>query len=268
MSANTTSAQDWNPGQYQLYHAHRLRPALDLLSRIPVQSPKSVFDLGCGTGEVTALMAKRWPDAGITGIDNSTHMLMKAKQIDAHVTWQAMDVQIWQPEQPVDLIYSNAALQWLDGHSPLFKRLMAYLTPGGWLAVQMPQSWGMPSHRLMRESLANEDKGIPLGSAAMRKRLSRNWVETAAWYYDLLAPHARQLDVWETEYQQVLGGDNPVFEWVKATALRPVLDDLTEAESALFIADYQSRLAKAYPRREDGMTLYPFKRLFIVAQKQ
>jgi trans-aconitate 2-methyltransferase len=256
----------WNPGQYAKFGDHRLRPALELLERVPSVSPGVVFDLGCGTGEVTALMAERWPDARVYGLDNSPQMLDKARSQPGRVEWIEADIAAWKPESAPDLIYSNATLQWLAGHHDLFPRLAGYLRPGGSLAVQMPLSWSAPSHWLMRETLANGGPGgAPIGPDSLREAVGRNWVEGAATYYDLLAGTATSLDIWETEYLQVLSGEDPVLEWVKGTGLRPILNGLDDTDRAAFLKAYRARLREAYPMRPDGHTLYPFRRLFIVA---
>jgi trans-aconitate 2-methyltransferase len=259
----------WDPEQYLKYADHRLRPALELLERIPLAAPGMIYDLGCGTGEVTRLIASRWPKAEVYGLDNSAEMLSQAAKEPSRVQWIEADIRHWEPAEVPDLIYSNATLQWVDRHDELFPRLLGMLNPGGRLAVQMPQSWPMPSHRLMRETLENGGPaGEPLGSPTLRQAVSRNWVAAPEVYYDLLAPNAAGLDIWETEYLQVLTGDDPVLEWVKGTGLRPFLNGLGNDERAIFLKEYASRLRGAYPVRADGKTLYPFRRLFIVATIQ
>lgn len=256
----------WDPDQYQKFSDHRLRPALELLNRVPVEAPDIVFDLGCGTGAVTRIMADRWPRAKVHGLDNSTEMLDKARAEGGNVDWIEADVSTWAPGAAPDLIYSNATLHWVEDHPSLFPKLVGFLNSGGCLAVQMPLSFDAPSHRLMRKTLADGGEGgKPLGTDALRKRVARKWVADKDVYYDLLCDHVRYLDIWETEYLQVLEGEDAVLEWVKATGLRPVLDGLKGAERDRFLEIYRQRLRQAYPRRKDGKTLYPFPRLFIVA---
>ena len=256
----------WNPGQYQKFSDQRLRPALELLARVPLASPEVVYDLGCGAGEAARLIAERWPGAAVFGIDHSKQMLEKASREPSRVAWVEADIGRWRPERAADLVYSNATLHWLDNHAELFPRLAGFLNPGGCLAVQMPLSWSAPSHRLMRETLANGGlAGRSLGTAELRKAVARKWVDDPADYYGLLADRARNLDIWETEYLHVLEGPDAVLEWVKATGLRPILNGLEEPERDLFLAEYARRLREAYPMRADGSTLYPFRRLFIVA---
>lgn len=256
----------WNPSQYLKFADHRLRPALELLSRVPLTDPKVIYDLGCGPGEITRMIADQWPDAEVYGLDNSKEMLDRAAAQRGTIQWIEADIERWSPPTPVDLIYSNATLQWVPGHPELFLRLVSFLNPGGCLAVQMPLSWGMTSHRLMRETLANGGPGgSSLGSEDLRTAVARKWVEDAAVYYDLLVERAASLDIWEVEYLQVLTGEDPVLEWVKGTGLRPILNGLDDAEREIFLAEYRRRLREAYPLRANGATLYPFRRLFIVA---
>lgn len=256
----------WDPGQYERFAAHRIRPALELLDRVPPPSPALIYDLGCGAGEVARIMRGRWPHAEIVGVDHSAEMLGKAAARGGRIRWVKSTLEDWRPETPPDLIYSNAALHWIPDHGRQFPRLMSCLGPGGSLAVQMPLSWGEPSHRLMRETLFDGGKGgKPVGPAALRESLSRKWVEEPAYYHDLLTPLSAALDIWTTEYLQVLEGDDAVFEWVKGTALRPVLATLEGDARSRFVREYKRRLRQAYPPRFDQKTLYPFPRLFIVA---
>jgi len=256
----------WDPNQYLKFADHRLRPALELLDRVPLVSPAVIYDLGCGSGEITRLMAERWPSAMVYGIDNSKEMLAKAAAEPGRVRWVEADIRDWQPEHPPDLLYSNATVQWVENHHILFPRLASWLAAGGHLAVQMPMSWDAPSHRLMRDTLANGGPGgSALGTDGLRDAVARNWVEEPQAYYDLLAGCTRSLDIWETEYVQVLEGDDPVLEWVKGTGLRPILNGLGDGERRMFLEEYARRLRVAYPARTDGRTLYPFRRLFIVA---
>ena len=172
----------------------------------------------------------------------------------------------WSPHKPVDLIYSNSTLHWLNQHNQLFPKLLGLLKKGGCLAVQMPLSWGMPSHRLMRETLSNGGiNGAAIGTEELRKAVDRKWVEDKEFYYDILSQQAAQIDIWETEYLQILKGENPVFEWVKSTGLRPILNTLEDEDKARFLTEYRKRLGKVYAVKSNGCTLFPFRRLFIVA---
>jgi len=268
-TADKPADPSWDPQQYLKFADYRLRPALELLGRVRLDSPQNIYELGCGTGQVTRLLAEQWPAAQVHGIDSSTRMLAEAAAAGpGNITWQAADIRTWSPGQPPDLIYSNAALHWAKDHHLLFPRLVGYLEKGGCLAVQMPLSWEGDSHRLMRETLANGGAGgKPLGTKELRQAMGQKPVLTAEAYYALLADRSRSLDIWETEYLQVLNGSNPVLDWVQGAGLRPILHALDDAERATFLHEYGRRLLAAYPPQVDGRTLYPFRRFFIVAVK-
>lgn len=256
----------WDPNLYLKFSDHRLRPALELLGRVRLESPAVIYDLGCGLGQLTRIMSERWPAASVYGLDNSREMLKEGAATPSSVRWIEADIRTWSPDEPADLIYSNATLQWVEAHRDLFPRLVGYLKSGGCLAVQMPLSWGAPSHRLMRQTLANGGPGgTALGTEQFRQAIAREWLEDPEVYYDLLAGRSKSLDVWETEYFQILEGDDPVLEWVKGTGLRPILRGLDDPERETFLAEYARRLRAAYPVRADGRTLYRFRRLFVVA---
>jgi len=294
----------WDPGQYHKFSDHRRRPAVELLARVPPEgSPGLVVDLGCGSGEITRLIAARWPGAVVQGVDNSPDMLARARAANAAVAgtgtgsrpgsesgsepesgpgpgsedtgsrqagieWIEANIAGWSPPSPPGLLYANASLQWVDGHETLFPRLFRSLPPGGILAVQMPRSREARSHLLMHEILASGGPGgEPIGPVALRREMARKWVLDPETYHELLSPDAEALDIWTTEYLQVLEGDDPVLEWVRGTGLRPVLNGLAEPDLVHFLDAYRPALRNAYPRRADGATLYPFPRLFIVATR-
>ena len=267
----------WDPGQYHKFSDHRRRPAIELLARVPPAEPALVVDLGCGSGEITRLMAERWPGAAVQGIDNSPDMLERARSGDsggaaARIEWIEADIAAWSPPSPPGLLYANASLQWVDGHDALFPRLFRSLAPGGVLAVQMPLSRQARSHVLMHEVLAaGGADGAPIGPEPLRREIARRWVLDPPEYLDLLAAGAAgaagaaRLDIWTTEYLQVLEGEDPVLEWVSGTGLRPILNGLSGEDRDRFLDRYRQALRDAYPRRPDGATVYPFRRLFIVA---
>ena len=252
----------WDPQQYLKFSQPRLRPAMDLLARIPSTEPHLVYDLGCGAGNVTAALAERWPRARIIGVDASAAMLAQAAKALPQVQWVHHALAGWKADYPADVIYSNAALHWLPDHRELFPALVAMLSPGGALAVQMPRNFSAPSHTLIEATAragAWRSKLAPLLAAAP--------VAEPQFYYALLAPLAASLDIWESEYLQVLSGEDPVKEWTKGTWLMQFLDRLDPTERVDFEADYALRLRAAYPRLPDGSTLFPFRRLFIVLRK-
>lgn len=260
----------WDPDLYLGFGDLRLRPALELFARVDHPAPSRIHDVGTGAGEMARLFARRWPDAAVTGSDTSAEMLATAAATESPVRWVRADAAEWDPPEPPDIVFSNAALHWIGDHDDLFARLARSLAPGGVLAVQMPLSWSLPSHESMRTCLETAGPGgSPVGSAALREGLARQPVGSPEMYHDLLSPLVADVDIWTTTYLQALDGDDPVLDWVSGTALRPVLADLEASpdERERFLDAYRRALRDAYPRQPDGTTLYPFTRLFIVARR-
>ena len=259
-----------NRAQSPSFTDHGLRSALELLGRVPIVDASLVCDLGCGSGAITRMVAERFPDARVVGVDYSSEMLKRASEHTSCIEWLQADIAGWEPEQPPDLIFSNATLHWLDDHPTLLPRLFGFLAPGGCLAVQVPVSHSRPSHVLMGETLANGGvNGVRLGDEGLEALVTRKWVLEADEYHDLLARCAATLDIWETEYFLRLEGDDAVLGWVKATGLRPILllNGLRGDDLKRFMEVYRKRLRGAYPRRVGGYTLYALRRLFIVATR-
>ncbi|BBK41251.1 trans-aconitate 2-methyltransferase [Allostella vacuolata] len=252
----------WDPSQYLKFADHRLRPALDLLARVPGDAPGTVIDLGCGPGNVTTHLRRRWPGARMIGVDSSREMLARAGAAMPDVDWIEADIATWEPAAPVDVIYSNAALHWLGGHDRLFPRLLDWLAPGGVLAVQMPRNYQSPSHTNILETAADGP-----WQATLEPLLRPSPVAAPEVYYRLLAAGGARPDIWESIYVQVLEGTNPVVQFTKGSALKPLLDALQEPLRGGFEAAYAERIAAAYPPEADGRTLFPFRRLFMVVQK-
>ena len=252
----------WNPSQYHRFADARLRPAVDLLARISLGDPTAVYDLGCGSGKTTALLARRWPKARIVGVDSSGRMLASARQEFPGLEFIQADLARWAPPEPADLLFSNAALHWLDDHAALFPRLIAQVKPGGHFAVQIPHNHDQPSHRAITAAA----QAGPWHER-LRALLRPSPVSPAAAYHAMLVPHARALDIWETTYLQILEGVNPVAEWTKGTALSPLLEALEGAQREQFETAYRALVAKAYPSDAQGKTLFSFRRLFIVAER-
>ncbi|GAA6156200.1 MAG: methyltransferase domain-containing protein [Alphaproteobacteria bacterium] len=251
----------WDPSIYLKFDDKRTRPAAELLGRVPADHPQNVVDLGCGPGNSTALLAARWPQAKIAGVDSSQEMLDKAASTDIPATWTCADIAAWQSSEPVDVLFTNAALHWLGDHHRLFPSLMNNVAPGGTLAIQMPRNFDAPSHTLLHETV--EETGNPNLIALLRD----NPVADPDIYHRILTPHAASVDIWETTYLQVLTGEDAVLAWTSGTALVPFMSVLEGAECDRFIGNYRQKLAAAYPPEADGSTLFAFKRIFIVAQK-
>jgi trans-aconitate 2-methyltransferase len=264
----------WDPDQYLRYQDERTRPLHDLLARIPPgTTPARILDIGCGPGNSTAPLRTRWPDARITGIDNSPDMLHRARATHAGpnpggtgtTDYTEADAATYDPapRQP-DLIVSNALLQWIPHHEAVLARWARALRPGGVLALQVPGNFHAPSHTLLADLRTSPRWNALLGEGAHRDAAVREPGD----YLDLLTREGCAADVWETTYHQLLQGEDPVLEWVRGTALRPVLDRLGDRDQDReeFLADYRDLLRQAYPRGPHG-TVLPFRRIFAVARR-
>lgn len=252
----------WDAEQYLKFTGERTRPAIDLAARIALEQPRSIIDLGCGPGNSTEILAARWPDAEITGLDCSPEMIETARAKHPDWRWMTGDIPQWAQEQgpSYDLVFSNAALQWVDDHSAIYPGLMQRVAAGGALAVQVPGNFDAPAHEIMREI----EK-----SSAWRGRFREHVKEWHAhdpgFYYDAVAPHATRVDLWTTEYQHVMPSAEAIVEWYKGSGLRPFLQALeTERDRAEFLEEYTERIRLEYPARANGMVLFPFKRIFVV----
>jgi trans-aconitate 2-methyltransferase len=253
----------WDPDVYALYRAYRERPALDLLTAIPTDlDPKEIWDLGCGPGEQAALLAARHPFARVRGLDSSPDMLVSARRLMTRVEWVLEDIATFQPETPADLLFSNAALQWVDDHADLIPRLARALSPRGVLAIQMPVVDDLGWRASLMEIAASGPWGDRLRAVeGVRKG------HDPGDYYGWLAECCSEIDIWTTTYLHALQGRDAIVDWTLGTTLRPYLDALDDRQKAPFLEAWRRRLAADYPRRPDGVTLFPFKRLFIVARR-
>ncbi len=249
----------WDPDHYLRFADHRARPGIELLTRIQRDDPELVVDLGCGPGNLTALLAERWPRARVVGVDSSVEMIDTARANHPKIDWRLADVTRWEPDRSVDVLYSNATLHWLDDHATVFRRLRSWLAPsGGVAAIQMPDNWRAPTHRIPAEILDGGSWPAGAVKALMRDRLSkpedyRRWLQPAS------------VDQWRTTYYQQLTGPDAVWNWVTGSVLAPVLAALDAEDRTRFAARCKQRYAEAYPHDADGNVLLPFSRLFMVA---
>ena len=258
----------WDPAQYLKYEGHRLRPAIDLIARIPLAAPGTIVDLGCGAGNVARVLADRFAGATIDGVDSDKAMLARAREstaTDPRFRWTEGDLAHWQPPYPVDVIFSNAALHWLGAHDALFPALMRKLAPHGVLAVQMPDNHAAPSHEALFDT-ARSPRWRAIAEPLMRTRPVAPLENYHAW----LAPLAHKLDLWRTTYLQALpptpSGEHPIVAWMRGSTLTPFVPVLG-ADAEAFVADFAARVEAAYPRQREGGVLFPFSRVFIVAQR-
>lgn len=252
----------WSAAQYVKFEDERTRPARELLARVPLASVVTAVDIGCGPGNSTELIAGRYPAARVIGVDSSPEMLTAARARLPAATFIEADAATWSPVAPVDLIFANAVLQWVPDHLAVVARLVAHLTPGGAIALQVPDNQDEPSHGAMRAVASSGP-----WAAKFAAPIAREVIPSSEAYYDRLAPLAAHVDVWRTTYHHALADTAAIVEWVKGTGLRPFLERLDAAERPAFVAAYQAKLAEVYPPRADGRVLFRFPRLFVVAVK-
>jgi trans-aconitate 2-methyltransferase len=252
---------DWSAKQYLKFEDERTRPACDLLAQIPISDARRVVDLGCGPGNSTALLAERWPDADVSGVDTSADMLRQARERLPGRTFTEANIAHWAPADGTDVIFANAVFQWVPDHLKQLKRLIAVVPPGGALAVQMPDNVDEPSHVMMRETAHDgEWRGVLREASRVRDALPKPGV-----YYDALRPLCSRLEIWHTVYNHALDDAVAIVEWVKATGLRPFLDPLDAPQRKAYLSAYTARIAASYLPQADGRVLLRFPRLFIVA---
>ena len=252
---------DWNAGQYLKFEDERTRPARDLLAAVPLLHVRNAVDLGCGPGNSTELLVKRYPEARVAGLDSSANMLRQARERLPNCEFVQDNAATWTPDASVDLVFANAIFQWIPDHPSVLRRLLEALPQGGVLAVQMPDNTREPSQTLMREVAKRWSDNAALAEAA------RSHLAKPEEYYDLLKPVCRSIDIWHTIYNHVMPGPQAIVEWFKGTALRPFLDALGAHEADEFLAAYTQEITSHYPARVDGKILLRFPRLFIVATK-
>ncbi|MBO0812403.1 MAG: methyltransferase domain-containing protein [Microlunatus sp.] len=251
----------WDPGQYLRYADERSRSFFELTARIGAGKPRTVVDLGCGPGQLTATLADRWPQAAVVGIDSSAEMIAAAQQYAGPgLEFRRQDLTDFAPAEPVDVIVSNATLQWVDDHRAVLPRLVEALAPDGWLAFQVPGNQTAPSHTLLHQ--LGQDPRFSRWTGAIDRRV----MPPAADYLADLAGLGLQVDAWETTYLHVLPGENAVFDWVSGTGARPYLQSLPDEQREVFAGEYKALLREAYPRRWFG-TVLEFRRIFAVGHR-
>jgi trans-aconitate 2-methyltransferase len=248
----------WDPASYLRYADERGRPFLELVARIGAEHPRTVVDLGCGPGTLTSLLKERWPGAAVAGIDSSADMVAAADR-DRGVVYEVGDLRTWRPAEPVDVLVSNAALQWVPGHLDLLPALLGAVAPGGWFAFQVPGNFEEPSHTLRRRLAAEPPYAAHLQGVATPEAFG------VKVYLERLLELGCVVDAWETTYLHVLTGDDPVFAWVVGTGARPTLEALPPELRSTFEDQFRSALRTAYPKTGHG-TVLPFRRVFVVAQ--
>lgn len=268
-SSDRPSEVSWDPQLYLRFPEHRMRPALELLDRVSFDAPPAVvYDLGCGPGTLTRVLTERFPDAEVHGVDSSPEMLRTAAETAPAAHLHRAEISSWRPQHRPDLVFANSLFHLVPNHGDMLRRMVRDLAPRGVLAAQMPVYHRTPWFRLMTETLEDGGPGgTPLGAPGLRRSLYHRHTLDAVGYYSLLAGPNAEVDIWSTEYLHILDGPDPVWAWVEAAGLRPVIDALTSAEFGAFRSAYLERLRAAYPSLPDGRTLFPFQRLFLVVHR-
>ncbi|MHB8762511.1 MAG: methyltransferase domain-containing protein [Coriobacteriia bacterium] len=252
---------DWNPDSYLRFEDHRTRPAFELVSHVRVDSPKTVIDLGCGPGNSTQVIRERWPGAMVLGLDSSPGMISAARESYPDHEWALGDIGAWSSEQTFDVVFSNAALQWVPDHARLIPRLFRQVAQGGALAFQIPSRIYCLAQQLIEEVADDE-----AWASRMQEARSAITIADPDVYYDLLAPLARAVDMWETVYYQVMDSPQAIVDWISSTGLRPYLDALdSEDERQHFVSLLTERVARSYRLASDGKVLFPFRRTSVIA---
>ncbi len=257
------AASDWDPVEYLRFEAERTRPSRDLVARIEVEAPKDIIDIGCGPGNSAKVLLERWPGASILGIDSSPAMIERARKERPEGSWEVADAAGFEAREAFDIVFSNAAIQWIPDHESLIPRLFGAVRPGGALAVQVPMFEAMPIYAAIRAVAGSSRWRAHLGSLA-----SGLTFYDLDFYYDILGPMASKVDAWRTQYAHVMPSRSAIVDFVRSTGLRPYLDALCDDEERRdFLADLLAGIGEAYPDRADGKVLFPFDRLFFIASK-
>jgi trans-aconitate 2-methyltransferase len=254
---------DWNPELYLKFNKERTQPSIDLVSRIDFDSPAKIIDIGCGPGNSTQVLIARWPNADITGVDNSPAMIEKAKKDYPFQNWQILDAGKDEINAKYDIVFSNATIQWIPNHMQLLKKFHFMLSERGLIAIQVPLFWDMP-----------------LGKAIAAIALDNHWnsitkevtdlftIHNHSFYYDTLSELFHSIDIWESDYIHILDSHLSILDMIRSTGLKPFLERLkSDQDKKDFINLVLTEIKKDYPLQKNGMVLFPFKRLFFIAKK-
>ncbi len=266
--STTPASPTWNPALYLRFADERTQPCRDLVVRLPPRAYQSIIDLGCGPGNSTAVLAAAFPTAQILGIDNSPDMLTRARADLPSLTFELATIESFSPAAPPDLLFSNAALQWVNPHEQIFPRLASLVapttadSPGGVFAMQMPYHLASPGHHQLRQQVTSAAWSTKYPATTDSFRFL-----TVPHYHELLAPHFRSVQIWTTTYHHLLPNHQSIVDWLSGTALLPWLNPLTPADRTAFLAEYFTRITAAYPLQSTGQVLFPFNRLFIIAER-
>jgi trans-aconitate 2-methyltransferase len=255
--------KDWNPDLYLKYGNERTQPSIDLIGKINISfQPKSILDVGCGPGNSSQALLQRWPDAMLTGIDNSVNMIEKAKADYPKNTWIVADASKYTSSTKYDIVFSNATIQWIPDHEKLFKRFFSLINNRGVLAIQVPRFDEMPLSRAIQKVAGKEKWKEPTKGCA-ELFTYRDY----KYYYDLINRDSKAIDLWQTDYIHILESRYAIIEWIRSTGLRPYLDCLKDEDKLLFENELLAEIKNDYPIQKNGKMLFPFKRLFMIGYK-
>ena len=255
--------QDWNPELYLKFDKERTQPSLDLVSRINFENPKRIIDVGCGPGNSTQILSKRWHDAIITGVDNSPAMIEKARRDFPNQQWKILDASKDEIEGKYDIIFSNAAIQWIPDHFNLFKKFHKILSNKGLFAVQIPLFFNMP----IGKSIARIAKDHRW-SFKTEEVIKLFTIHNSSTYYNYLSELFTSVEMWETDYMHIMDSHFSILEMMRSTGLKPYLNKLeSDALQKKFEDEVYKNIKNDYPLQKNGKVLFPFKRLFFIAKK-
>lgn len=253
----------WNSEQYLKFKAERTQPAIDLANRITVQSPTDIIDIGCGPGNSTEILKKRYPNAAVVGADNSENMLEAARKKYPDIEFIICDASrdLGRLCGKFDIVFSNACIQWVPDHHKLLREMMSLLKEGGELAVQIPMNYDEPIHKIIGETASSEKWRDKFNDPRHFYTL------TPEKYYDILSEISSDFSMWQTTYFHRMKSHSNIMEWYKSTGLRPYLETLSPADKEEFEKDIFTEVEKAYPKQANGEIIFRFPRLFFKAVK-
>jgi trans-aconitate 2-methyltransferase len=254
---------DWNPDLYMQFRSERTQPSIDLIARIHSVEPESIIDIGCGPGNSTQVLANRWPNADITGLDRSAAMIAKARQGYPDQRWIVADALTFEPERYYDLVFSNAVIQWIPHHGALLKKFHRMLSDHGLVAIQIPLFWDMPLGEIIRNTAGEGRWNQQLEGVS-----DLFTIHPYSFYYDRLSELFHSMELWETHYLHILDNHASILKMMRSTGLKPYIDRLNnDSEKKEFEKEVFKKIENGYPKQKDGKVLLPFKRLFFIGCK-
>lgn len=254
---------DWNPYLHKRFEKQRTQPVKDLIHSIELEQVNSVLDIGCGPGNSTEELARRWNNAKIIGIDSSLNMIEQAKVRLPSIRFELIDAnEDLSNLGKFDLVFSNAAIQWMPNHRELITKFYELLNNNGVLAIQLPEVSSMAIQRAVEETAMNVK-----WSHRFNKSSEFNY-DKMDYYYSICAELSKEINLWETDYYHIMDNHQNIIDWYKSTGMKPYLEKLECEEDRLsFEKEVLERITKSYRIQLDGRVLFPFKRLFFIVYK-